>query len=359
MKIENVTASAYTIPTETPESDGTLAWNKTTLVVVEARSIGVTGLGYTYANKATARVVHELLAEVVQGRDAMNLPEAWAAMWRVVRNFGQTGIAAMAIAAVDAALWDLKARLLDVSILRLLGAARSSIPVYGSGGFTSYSNEQLQDQFGSWAEQGITKFKMKVGREPARDPERIRAAREAIGIESELYVDANGAFTRKFALAQAELYSQFLITWFEEPVPSADLEGLNLLRNLAPAGMDIAAGEYGYNLGYFCDMLAAQAVDVLQADATRCGITGFLQTAALAEANFIPLSSHTAPSLHAPLCCAVTAARDVEYFFDHVRIEQLFFDGAAKVVNGKLTPDLTKPGFGLELKRRDAERYAA
>jgi L-alanine-DL-glutamate epimerase-like enolase superfamily enzyme len=253
----------------------------------------------------------------------------------------------------------LKARLLGLPLVRLLGAVRESVPVYGSGGFTSYSVGQLREQLGGWVAEGISRVKMKTGRDPGADLERVRAAREAIGPAAELFVDANGALTRKQALAFAEAFAELGVTWFEEPVSSDDLDGLRLLRDRAPAGMAIAAGEYGYDLFYFRRMLEAGAVDVLQADATRCGgITDFLRVGALCEAAPVPLSAHTAPSLHAHPCCALTPAVHVEYFHDHARIERMLFDGALQPVRGELHPDLSRPGLGLELKRTDAERFA-
>ena len=266
----------------------------------------------------------------------------------------------MAISAVDIALWDLKARLLNVPLLTLLGAARKSVPIYGSGGFTSYSEKQLLDQLTGWVKQGITRVKMKVGRDAKADVGRVAAARAAIGPKAELFVDANGAYSRKQALAQAEKFAERNVTWFEEPVSSDDLAGLRLLRNRVPAGMEVAAGEYGYEAGYFRRMLATGAVDVLQADATRCGgITGFLQAAALCEAHHIPLSAHTAPSIHTHLGCAAIPLRHLEYFHDHVRIENMFFDGVRSPVNGDLSPDLSRPGMGIELKHADVQRFAA
>jgi L-alanine-DL-glutamate epimerase-like enolase superfamily enzyme len=356
--IERIAVSAYRVPTDFPESDGTLEWDSTTLVLVEATAGGRTGLGYTYADTATARLVGDRLAGIVIGRDAMAVSGAWAAMVHETRNLGRPGIVSMAISAVDTALWDLKARLLGLPLVTLLGAVRASIPVYGSGGFTSYPIERLREQFGGWAAQGIARVKMKVGRQPAEDVRRVGAAREAIGQEAELFVDANGAYTRKQALAFAEAFADFDVRWFEEPVSSDDLEGLRLLRDRAPAGMDIAAGEYGYDLFYFRRMLDAGAVDVLQADATRCaGFTEFLRVGALCAAHALPLSAHTAPSLHAHPCCALTPACHVEYFYDHARIEQMFFEGALTPVNGELRPDLTRPGIGLEFKRADAKPY--
>ena len=356
--IERVDVYAYTIPTDAPESDGTLEWHSTTLVVVEAAAAGRRGLGYTYADVASAVLIRDLLADVVRGHDAMAVTAAWAAMRHAIRNLGRPGIVSMAIAAVDTALWDLKARVLDVPLVTLLGQVHAGVPVYGSGGFTSYPLDRLERQLGDWARHGIAAVKMKIGREPEHDGERVRAARDAIGPHVALFVDANGAYTRKQALAQAETFIEFAVRWFEEPVSSDDLEGLRLLRDRAPAGMDIAAGEYGYDLPYFERMLEAGAVDCLQADASRCaGITEFLRVAALCDARSMPLSAHTAPSLHLHPCAALAATRHLEYFHDHVRIERMLFDGAAIPVNGRLAPDLSRPGLGLEFKRSDAARY--
>jgi L-alanine-DL-glutamate epimerase-like enolase superfamily enzyme len=357
--VGRVDVSAYSIPTDAPEADGTYAWDRTVLVVVQATAGATTGLGYTYADAATARLAHDHLAQLVVGRDALDVPAAWVAMNRQVRNLGRPGVAAMAISAVDAALWDLKAKLLGQPLFRLLGAARDAAPVYGSGGFTSYSLMQLQEQLGGWAKQGIPRVKMKVGTQPADDLNRVQAARQAVGDGVELFVDANGAYSRKQALAFAEKYAALGVTWFEEPVSSDDLDGLRLLRDRGPAGLDIAAGEYGYQPLYFRRMLAAGAVDVLQADASRCGgITGFLKAADLCEAFGLPLSAHCAPALHRHPCCAVTADfRHLEYFHDHARIEAMLFDGAAAPVGGVLRPDPARPGLGLEFKTKDAERF--
>jgi len=360
MKLARAVVHAYTVPTDFPESDGTLEWNSTTMVVVQIGAGGQTGLGYTYADEATAKLIEGKLAATVEGRDPMDVPGCWAAMRHSIRNLGRPGIVSMAIAAVDTALWDLKAKLLNLPLASLLGKVRDGVPVYGSGGFTSYSLKQLQKQLAGWAEQGIGAVKMKVGREPARDPERVRAARAAIGPDVALYVDANGACSRQQALALAERFAEHNVTWFEEPVTSDDLEGLRWLRGRAPAGMAIAAGEYGYDLPYFERMLAAQATDVQQADASRCaGITEFLRVGALCAARNHPMSAHTAPALHLHPCCSLDRLRNIEYFHDHVRIEQMLFDGVVKPVGGVLAPDRTRPGLGIELKLKDARRYAA
>jgi L-alanine-DL-glutamate epimerase-like enolase superfamily enzyme len=360
VRIDRAVVSIYTIPTDAPESDGTYEWRETTLVVVDVYADKWQGLGYTYANRATATLIHDTLLPRILHRNTMNIPALWRAMVDAIRNLGRPGISSMAISAVDIALWDLKSRILGLPLLSLLGGAGESIPVYGSGGFTSYSPQQLEKQFFAWMKKGIRLFKMKVGRDPDADVHRVAHARQVIGANRELMVDANGAYSRKLALLQAERFAEQRVCWFEEPVSSDDLEGLRLIRDRAPAGMDIAAGEYGYDAYYFRQMIEAGAVDVLQADATRCGgVTGFLQAASLCAGWGIPISSHTAPAIHVHLCCACDPACLLEYFHDHERIERMFFAGNIEVADGVLRPDMTRPGLGLEFKTGDAQRFAA
>jgi L-alanine-DL-glutamate epimerase-like enolase superfamily enzyme len=338
--IDRIEVEAFTIPTDFPEADGTLSWDSTTIVVVHAHASGVTGLGYTYADVSTAKVIETKLRAVVEGRDAMAPRSAWTAMVRGIRNLGRPGIAAMAVSAVD--------------------VARESVPVYGSGGFTAYPDARLQEQLGGWVQAGIPRVKMKVGSEPDRDVHRVTRAREAIGDDAELFVDANGAYSRKQALALvADFQEQAGVVWFEEPVSSDDLEGLRLVRDRAPAGVDIAAGEYGYDAVYFERMVHAGAVDVLQADITRCGgVTELLRAEAICRAHNLPLSLHCGPAIHVHAALALQQLRHLEYFHDHVRIEKLLFDGLPQLRDGALWPDLGCPGMGLELRRADADAYA-
>ena len=359
LRITAVRAAAYEIPTDKPEADGTIGWDSTTLVVVEADAGGETGLGYTYTSAAAVRLISDMLAGAVERHGPMDPPAAWRTMNVAVRNVGRDGLAATAISAVDTALWDLKAKLLGQPLALLFGRYRHQVPLYGSGGFTTYSDDELREQLRGWVERdGCRWVKMKVGTDPDRDPHRVRVGKAAIG-DRALFVDANGAFGRKQAVTLGEIFvSDAEIAWFEEPVSSDDLAGLAFVRQHAPARVDIAAGEYGYDLDYFRAMLGAGAVDVQQADATRCGgYTGFLQVAALCEANHIDLSCHCAPSLHLPVACAAPRLLHLEWFHDHVRIEHMLFDGAPAATNGTISPDLSRAGNGLTFKKADAERY--
>jgi L-alanine-DL-glutamate epimerase-like enolase superfamily enzyme len=357
-KIIESKVRVYRVPTDAQEADGTYEWTSTTMVLVEVKAGDQTGLGYTYADEATGELAKTLLEKVVHGRDAFSHAQIWFALLRHVRNLGDEGITQMAIAAIDNALWDLRAKLAGLPLVHLLGAVRSGIAVYGSGGFTSYDDRQLSDQLGGWARDGFFMVKMKVGAHPDDDPRRVQVAREAIGERVELFVDANGAYTVSQALRLAEEFGGEGVCWFEEPVSSNNLAGLRQIRERAPAGMDVAAGEYGYTAWYFRRMIDEGAVTVLQADATRCaGITGFLNAGALCWATDLPLSSHCGPSAHLHVCCATARVVHMEFFHDHARIERLFFDGFREPKQGIMTPDLSRPGMGLTLKEQDAARY--
>jgi L-alanine-DL-glutamate epimerase-like enolase superfamily enzyme len=361
--IDSLEVRPFTIPTDQPEADGTIAWDSTTVVVVTVRGGGETGVGFTYGPNACATLIRDVLRIHVVGREALDVPGAWGAMVESIRNVGRPGVASMAISAVDTALWDLKAKVLEVSVARLLGMVRNAAPLYGSGGFTTYSDGRLREQFAHWVhELGIPRVKMKIGQDwgtnEARDLERVHVARETIGPDAQLFVDANGAYTRKQAVRMARAMATDDVSYLEEPVSSDDLQGLHLIRNMID--MDVAAGEYGYALAYFADMCAAEAVDILQADVSRCGgITEWIRVAAVAASHGLRVSAHTAQSLTAHVACAVPNLAHLEYFHDHARCDRILFDGVLDPVGGVLRPDLDRPGFGLELKLADAERYAA
>ncbi|BBU33526.1 mandelate racemase (plasmid) [Burkholderia sp. THE68] len=358
--VEAIRTRAYNIPTDKPEADGTFAWHSTTLVIAEVVAAGKTGIGYTYGDASVAKLIEGMLAPALVGEDAWNINALWLRMQQRVRNVGRSGVAASAISALDCALWDVKARLLDMPLARLLGVLRERVPLYGSGGFTTYSDDEMHQQLSRWVhDDGCRWVKIKIGSVPERDPHRVRVAREAIGPDAGLFVDANGALDGKQALDCAQRFEERNVVWFEEPVSSDDIAGLAAVRHALPASMELAAGEYGYTQDDFRTLLANEAVDVLQADVTRCGgITGFMRVAALCDAFHRPLSAHCAPSIHLHVACAVPRLRHQEWFHDHVRIEQMLFDGAPHAIDGAIAPDLSRPGCGLDFKHADAQCYA-
>lgn len=358
--VDSLTVAVYTVPTDAPEADGTISWTSTTIVVVTATCHDVVGTGWTYGPAACASVVGDLLASVVTGRDALGVPGAWCAMQRTIRNATRAGVAGYALSAVDVALWDLKARLLGLPVADLFGQVHQSVPIYGSGGFTTYTDEQMTKQLTHWVfDQQIPRVKIKIaqnwGGDERRDLERIATARAVIGPDTQLYVDANGGYQQKQAIRVMRAAQAYNVTWFEEPVSSDDLDGLATVRSLVDA--DVTAGEYGTDVTYFRRMCAAGAVDCLQIDATRCGgYTEWFRSAAVAASYGLQVSGHCAPHLHAPVAAATPNLRHLEWFHDHVRIENLLFDGTLDPNGGLLTPDRARLGHGLTL-RDDAERY--
>ncbi len=356
--INRVTATAYTIPTDQPESDGTLAWDRTTMVITELEAASTRAIGYTYASHVAAALIVEVLAQDLLGGDPFDHARLTAALSRRLRNIGRPGIGATAVSALDQALWDLKSRMLGLSLVDLLGSVRDEAAAYGSGGFTSYSNSHLSEQLGGWAAEGFDMVKMKIGRNPEVDPDRIREARSAIGDSVQLFVDANGAFDERGALAASRWLDESSVTWFEEPVTSDDIGGLRFVRERVPRSMPVAAGEYGWTPIDFVRLVDGAAVDVLQADATRClGISGFLDAVAICAARALPMSTHCAPTIHSKLACVAEPVRHIEWFHDHVRIERRFFDGFCDAKDGVVRPDRGRPGIGIELRRTDLEPY--
>jgi len=355
--VERLSVRAYRVPTDRPESDGTARWESTTLVLVEIEAGGVTGTGWSYADAAAARLVQDTLAPLVRGANALDTRALWTRLTGAVRNAGRSGIASYAIAAVDVALWDLRARLHGVALCDLMGLVRETVPVYGSGGFTSYDERTLQDQLGGWAQAGFAAVKMKVGRDHRRDVARVTSARAAIGPDCALFVDGNGGYGVSEAIAIAREYARLGVTWFEQPVDHRDLAGTRRVREHAPPGMAIASGEYIADTADAAPVAAA--VDVLQADATRCGgYTGLLAIDGFCEVNRMPLSTHCGPALHLHAAAACLRLRHMEYFHDHVRIEHMLFDGVVAPVAGTLRPDRSRPGHGLAFKHADAQRFA-
>lgn len=356
-RLQKGTVQTYRIPTDETESDGTLKWDHTDLVLVTVQAADKTGIGYTYASPAAASLISDILIPELKGKDALDIPGLWYHMQNKLRNLGHPGISAMAVSAVDNALWDLKAKILGLPLCKLLGKVRESITAYASGGFTSFDPQELKEKFQQWKDEGHHIFKMKIGRDKQQDIKRMEAAREVIG-DAQLFVDANGAYFPTEAAAMADILKEFDVKWYEEPVTSDDLDGLRFVREKIAAGIRVTAGEYGFTPTYFNRMLAAKSVDVLQADATRCGgITGFLKAHTLCEAYHMPFSAHCAPSLHMHPGVALKNMQHIEYFRDHVKIESELFEGFVHASDGKMFPDLSRPGFGIEFKYSDAKKY--
>jgi L-alanine-DL-glutamate epimerase-like enolase superfamily enzyme len=350
--IDGATVAVYRFPTDRPEADGTLRWDATTAVTATVHAGKQQGLGWTYSTAAAARVITDHLAPAITGRDLMDTPAC--------RNLGTRGLVMQAISAVDIALWDLKARALDVPLAALFGRARDTVPVYGSGGFTTLTDAELADQVHGWAAAGCTAMKIKIGQcwgtEIDRDIARVNTFRDLAGTGVDLMVDANGGYPAGQARRVGATLDRLGVVWFEEPVSSDDLTGLAAVR--AAVRCDVAAGEYAadlYDLIRLCPV-----VDCLQLDVTRCGgYTGWLRGAAVAQAHNLQISAHCAPALHAPVAAAVPNLRHVEWFVDHARLEPLLVDGAPTVRHGALHLSDHTPGHGMTIAARAAHHRAA
>jgi L-alanine-DL-glutamate epimerase-like enolase superfamily enzyme len=350
-EIERVDCVTRTFPTPKPEADGTLEWESTVAVVVTLEAAGRTGLGWTYSSPAAEAVIGHHLAAAVRGRDAFDVAAGWEAMHRAGRNVGTRGLWLQAMSAVDIAWWDLKARLLDVALAELLGRCRDSVPIYGSGGFTTMSDDELREQVEWWRSLGCTSMKIKIGEAwgtcVERDLERVGRLREFAGEGVELMVDANGAYPVGPARRVGTALDRLGVVWFEEPVTSDDPAGLATLRDALRC--DVAAGEYIAEIDDLRRLVPV--VDCVQLDATRCGgYTGFLRGAAVAAAHHLEVSAHCAPALHAPVAAAIPNLRHVEYFADHARLEPALVDGVPPVSGGEIRPNSEAPGHGLSLK---------
>ncbi|MGW4247087.1 enolase C-terminal domain-like protein [Nocardia sp. NPDC004722] len=333
--IDGVTVEVYRFPTPQPEADGTLTWDATTAVVVTVSAGDQHGLGWTYGSPAAATVVERHLGPVLLGCGPEDITDAWARMHKACRNIGTSGVAAHAISAVDIALWDLKARVLGVTLPTLFGKVREATAVYGSGGFVNLTDDQLAEQVLDWQSEGCTAVKIKIGIDQRRDLERITLVDKLVGTDTRIMVDANGAYSPGEARRMGHELDRLGVTWFEEPVTSDDPAGLSSVR--AAVRCDVAAGEY--ICGDTDALRLIDSVDCLQLDVTRCGgYTGFLRAATLAAAYHRDISAHCAPALHASVAASVRRLRHVEWFADHARLEALLVDGAPKVDDGRIAP---------------------
>jgi L-alanine-DL-glutamate epimerase-like enolase superfamily enzyme len=361
-RIDAVDARAYRVPTEGAEADGTLAWDATTIVVVRVHAGDAVGLGWTYADAACVPLIENTLAPLVVGRPVVHVPASWQAMQRGIRNLGRPGLVSCALSAVDIAMWDAAARVLGTPVSTLLGRVHDTVALYGSGGFTTQSETELAKQLHTWVhDRHIPRVKIKIGESWGgtvdRDLARVYVARDVIGEQTELYVDANGGYSVGQARRVAGRLEDHDVRWFEEPVSSDDLAGLATVR--AATGIDVTAGEYGYDLPYFARMVTAGAVDCLQVDVTRCGgFTEWQRVAAVAAASNIEVSAHCAQNAAAHVAVATQNMRHLEWFADHDRIETEFFDGTLDPTGGQVRPDPTTPGLGLTLKEPAVEKWA-
>ncbi len=322
---------------------------------------GFEGLGVGQASPGVREVISNALRPLLIDADPMDIRQLWDDMFWLSRQFGSGGIGALAISAVDIGLWDLKAKALGLPLYKLIGAVRDSVPVYGSGGGTHLTKDELVAEAAGYVERGIPRVKIKVGKDFGRaekeDIERVTAVRDAVGYDVALYVDANSAYHPKQAIYLAKEFEQSQVGWFEEPVLTEDVEGL--ARIVGATSIQIATGEQEYSVHGFRGLLSAAAVDIVQPDVFRVGgVTAWLRIAELAETFNRPVAPHLAPLVHLHLACTIPNLKSLEYRDIDMEADRGWYHDVPQLNGGTWSPFPDRLGLGLELDPYAVERWA-
>jgi L-alanine-DL-glutamate epimerase-like enolase superfamily enzyme len=315
---------------------------------------GLEGIGVTYhevGGEATRELIRRNMAPRLIGRDPLETEVLWQEFFHYLRGVGRKGLSFCALSAIDIALWDLKGKIAGLPVYRLLGGTRSRMPVYASGGWTSYDDDQLVAEMKSMVARGYAIIKMKVGfdggRKINRDVVRVRKVRDAVGPDIRILVDANNCFDAATAVQLANRIRECDITLFEEPVFADDIPGLARFRR----GTDIplATGEHEYTKFGVRDLLLAEAADIVQVDGARVGgYTEMLKCAALTQAWNVGFAPHAMEHIHMSLVAAIPNALFLERLLMFEGVTERVFKNAPAPVDGHMTvPDV--PGIGLEL----------
>lgn len=309
---------------------------------------GAEGTGYAYtigvAGSSVTALIRDHLAPYLIGRDPANVEGIWNGMLFFTHATTVGAITALAMAAIDTALWDMRCRRADLPLHVMAGGMRERIPVYTTeGGWLHLEPAQLVEQTLAAREEGFQGAKIKVGKPRlAQDMQRLGAVRAAVGDDFELMVDANQSFTLAEAIRRAHGYATLDLAWFEEPMPAEHVAAHAQL--LASTSVPVAVGESMYHPAQFAEYLRQGACSIVQADVARVGgITPWLKIAHLAEAHGIAICPHFLMELHVSLCAAVPNSRWVEYIpqLDDLTSSRLLIqDGCAQAPQ--------TPGLGIE-----------
>jgi L-alanine-DL-glutamate epimerase-like enolase superfamily enzyme len=292
--------------------------------------------------KVLRQMVDEL-ADLIIGRDAGHIADFWARAWKDINFLGHKGVPVVGISGIDGALWDALGKASGLPLYRLLGGAKTIVPAYQSSGlWLSASTSELVTEAERFIEQGFRAMKMRLGSpDPNTDIARVKAVREAIGPGIKLMADANQGLNEAQAITLGRMLEAFDLTWFEEPLPAWDLEGL--ARVAAALDMPIASGETEYTRYGFRRMLELRSADVLMPDLQRVGgVSEFIRVGHMAESFDVPVSSHLFPETSIQVLGALANAIYLEYmpWFSKLYCEQLEFKNGNAIV-----PE--RPGWGF------------
>lgn len=356
--IRSVRLSSVVLPLPTAISDAKVLTGRqkpmteVVLLFAEITSAqGLEGVGFSYSKRAggPAQYAHaKEVAGLLVGEDPADIPRLYERLLWAGASVGRSGLATQALAALDVALWDLKAKRADLPLAKLIGAHRDSVRTYNtSGGFLSAPLEEVRENAARSLEAGIGGIKIKVGHpDAAVDRARVEAVRETIGEDTPLMVDANQQWDRPAALRMGRWLEQFDLVWIEEPLDAYDVEGH---RQLADAlDTPIATGEMLASVAEHVRLIDARACDIIQPDAPRVGgITQFLKLATLADHAGLQLAPHFAMEIHLHLAAAYPREPWVEHFD---WLDPLFEERLETREGRMLVPD--RPGLGITLSER-------
>lgn len=348
MKVTAIETRTLTLMLPAPLGSALGQIDRCGVILVKLRTDqGITGENLIFTlNDRRTKVLRQMvddLADVIVGHDAGHIAGFWARAWRSISFLGHKGVPVVGISAIDGALWDVLGKAAGLPLYRLLGGAQNRVPAYHSGGlWLSLSTAELVEQAGAFVDQGFRAVKMRLGMpDPADDIARVRAVRDAIGPHIKLMADANQGLNEAQAIRLGRKLEEFDLTWFEEPLPAWDLDGL--ARVAAALDTPIASGETEYTRYGFRRMIELRSADILMPDLQRVGgVSEFVRVGHMAEAHDIQVSSHLFPETSIQVLGALSNASYLEYmpWFSKLYTEQLTFEDGCAIV-----PE--RPGWGF------------
>ena len=363
MKITEVKVSTLTYPEGSAVADATMAPKsaKGYTFVHILTDEGITGLGIGKSAPGIKQIVESIFAPILIGQDPYDIEKLWDLMYWAIRSFGRKGVAFQAISSVDISLWDLKAKSLDLPLYKLLGAFSDAVPIYGSGGWTNYTEEQLVREMTDYVDRGIPRVKMKVGKDFGKsekeDLQRLELVRKSVGDDIEIFVDANWGYYPKQAIMMAKQFENYNIGWFEEPTTAEDIAGLSEIRH--SISMPLASGELEYSKYGFKELISRGGCDIAQPDVGHVGgITEWLKIAHIAHSFNIQIAPHAHQLVHLHLGCATPNLKVIEYMNTSLEIDRIFFNEFPQQKGGMWKPFHDKPGLGLDLNPKAVEKWA-